>query len=386
MTRELPMIHQLLTYSRQDAFKTCRKRHWYAYEIGMRPTLDAKALRMGSAYHTGLEALALTGSIGAAVEAIRREYHYCPEQLDVTDWRVEEETLVRLLCGYAWRWEDDKLTHLAPEANFQIPLVNPATGAASKIFDFAGKIDGIVELEDGRRAVKESKLLGESLDSNSDIWKRLRFDHQISFYIIAARQSGHDVSTALFDATRKPTIKRKEITCLDQEGRAIVLDRHGIRQFKRGGQPRLTGDKAKGYVLQRRMMSVAEWGEALNEDIGSRPDYYYARVEVPRLDNELDECRAEAWDIQQTLREAQRNNRWYRTCNRNTCPYCAYAGPCLSGFSPNEDPLPEGFEYVRTIHPELGEIEDGNRTTTTQDTAATAAERETAPRREYSPF
>ena len=45
---------QLLTYSRQQSFKTCRKRAWWEYEVGVRRIVDAKALRMGSAYHAGL--------------------------------------------------------------------------------------------------------------------------------------------------------------------------------------------------------------------------------------------------------------------------------------------------------------------------------------------
>jgi len=370
---------QLLTYSRQNAFKTCRKQHWYAYELGIRPTLDARALRMGHGYHAGLEQLAVTDDVSAAVEAIRKEYWHCPEPIDVADWRMEEETLLRLVCGYAWRWQDDRISYLAPEATFQIPLINPATGSASKLFDFAGKIDGIIQLEDQRKAVKESKLLGESLGSDSDIWRRLRFDHQISFYILAARACGHDVSTGLFDATRKPTIKPKEIPCLDREGRKIVLDRHGIRQFKKSGEPIITGNSKKGWELQKRMMSVEEWGEALNEDIASRPDYYYARVEVPRLDNELDECRAEAWEIQQTLREAQRSSRWYRTVNRNSCPFCSYEGPCMSGFDPREDRLPEGFEYVSNMNPELGEPNNVNCTPAAESSPANANAKGNAP-------
>jgi len=375
-------VKQIITYSRQDCFKTCRKRQWYAYEIGMRKVLDAKALRMGHAYHAGLEALGLTGETIRAVEAVQNEYQYCPDQIDSNEWRMEEETLVRLLCGYIWRWQDDRLTHLAPEASFRIPLTNPATGAASKLFDFAGKIDGIVQMEDGRTAVLEHKLLGESLDSDSAIWKRLQFDHQLSFYILAARELGHDVSTALYDVTRKPTIKPKEIPCLDREGRRVVLDRNGIRQFKINGTPYVTGNAEKGWVLQQAMMTVDEWGEHLNKDIAERPDYYYARVEVPRLDQELEECRAEAWDIQQTLREAQRAGRWYRTCNRNTCPYCPYEGPCMSGFDPRADPLPDGFEFVDNKHPELGEPTDGNDLPTTPQSAPAAA-REREP---YSPF
>jgi hypothetical protein len=50
---------QLLTYSRQDCFKTCRKKEWWGYEMRIRPTEDARALRMGRIYHGALELLAI---------------------------------------------------------------------------------------------------------------------------------------------------------------------------------------------------------------------------------------------------------------------------------------------------------------------------------------
>lgn len=73
------MTKQLLTNSRSTSFKLCRRRHWYEYEIGLRPTVDAKALRMGSAFHEGLHHLRI--SIGddefamkEALEAVRGCY------------------------------------------------------------------------------------------------------------------------------------------------------------------------------------------------------------------------------------------------------------------------------------------------------------------------
>lgn len=363
---------QLITNSRAETFKTCRKRHQYAYEFAIRPVMDGKALRMGTVWHASQEQLSNTGEVSAGVDAIRAAYRNCPETIEPYDWRIEEETLIRLLCGYAWRWSEDVLTHVAVEESFELPLTNPETGAASRIFNLAGKIDGIIQLEDGRGAVLERKLLGDNIGPDSDLWHRLRFDSQISLYVIAARELRHDVATVLYDVCRKPTIKPKEVPYLDKEGRKIVLDRNGIRQFRKNGEPIISSNTEKGWILQTHMMTVEEWGEALNGDIASRPDYYYTRTEVPRLDNELDECRAELWDLQQTLRDAQRGNRWYRTCNRNTCPFCPYAGPCLSGFDPRSDPLPEGFEFVTNIHPELGEPLDANNIPTTNESTATA--------------
>ena len=51
------MSKQLLTHSRMESFKRCRRRHYFEYEVGLRKQTDAKALRMGSAGHEGLDVL-----------------------------------------------------------------------------------------------------------------------------------------------------------------------------------------------------------------------------------------------------------------------------------------------------------------------------------------
>ena len=294
-------MKQLLTHSRQDTFKTCRRRHWFAYEIGLRRVTDAKALRMGTAWHIGLEAL-ITSDLEHAVDTIRTEYGFgngfCPEEFDQYDWDIERETVIRLLCGYQWRWQTDTLRHVATEQAFVLPLCNPATGHATPVFCFAGKIDGIEHILEGNRlAVREAKLLGEDIGPEASLWKRLRVDAQISSYVIAARKLGHDVSTVLYDVVRKPTIAPTNIPLVDSEGFKMVCDQQGMRVFKKDGKPRQTGDKAKGYVLQTRKMLPDEWGDKLSDDIAARPDYYYARVEIARLDDELDECQRELADF-----------------------------------------------------------------------------------------
>ena len=350
---------QLLTNSRQDAFKICRKRHWFAYELGLRKELDAKALRMGSNYHEALELLAQKESTGVACNRLYDIYRQCPEPLDLYDWQIEQETLVRLVCGYFWRWQDDGLTYLATEQTFRLPLFNPATGKSTPVFELAGKIDGIVELEDRRQAVVEHKLISEGLDSDSTLWRRLRIDHQITLYMLAARRLHYPVDTVLYDVTRKPTIKPCNVPLVDDDGLKIVLDSDGQRVLLKNGKPRQTADTKAGYSIQTRPMTVEEWGEKLRQDIGDRPDFYYARTEVPRLDQDLEQYQYELWDIQQTLRQAQRLDRWYRTCNRDTCGWCPYFDLCCNGYQKGE-PLPEGFIQLTNVHPELGEINDDN--------------------------
>ncbi len=345
---------QLLTNSRTNSFKTCRKRHWWEYEIGFRKETDAKALRMGTAGHEGLDLLKRGEPLGSAIEAISLIYQHCPEGVDEWDWQIERETIESLVAGYKWRWESSDITVLANEESFQLPLSNPATGSVSKIWDLAGKIDGIVELEDKRNAVMEHKFLGEDLDLNSDLWRRLQMDSQISIYVHAARRKGwQGVETILYDAIRKPAIKPVQVPIRDDNEFKIVLDRNGERVLTKQGKPRETASKGDGYVLQSRQMTPAEWSIKLLADIGERPDFYFARVEIARLDSDIEEMLYELWDIQKTMREAQRSDRWYKTVTRNSCPFCAFFGLCSSRFDPATGEVPEGFVKVTSIHPEL---------------------------------
>lgn len=345
-------MKQLLTFSRQQTFKVCRRQHQFAYEWGIRRENDARALRMGSAWHHLLEMLKAGIRLEDAIEWLRTNYAELPEAYDPLDWSYECETLERLLCAYQWRWQDVKIEYVGNEQSFSLPLVNPATGAASTNWDWAGKIDGIIRLEDHRLSVMEHKLLGEELDSDSPLWKRLRVDHQISLYILAARNLGHDVGSVFYDVTRKPTIKPTAVPILDGNGAKVVLDRDNMRVFNKNGAPRQTASTEDGYALQTRPMTPDEWGEKLTADIQERPVFYFARKEVARLQQDLEECESELWDIQKTIRDAQVNDRHFRTATRETCQFCAFFDMCTTGWQPI-DPLPEGFKRVADIHPEL---------------------------------
>jgi len=366
------MRHQLLTHSRMLSFKMCRQRHWFEYEAGMRKNEDSKALRMGSAYHDALEMIANRHPLSDALEVIYKRYDFLPEEYDRLEWEYERETLVRLVCAYVWRWEHDQFDHLVAEQSFVLPLISKDTGRALRTFRLAGKIDGIVRLQDGRMAVLEHKLLGEDLEEDSNLWRRLRVDHQISLYCLAARRLGYPVECVMYNVTRKPTIKPTKVPLVDEDGIKIVTDAEGRRVANGKGGWRQTASTENGWVLQTRDMTPTEWGQKLADDIQSRPQFYFQRREIARLDVDLERFEEELLDIAQTMRDAQLRQRWYRTSTKDTCAFCSFFGPCTSGWRDGDAP-PEGFSFVSDIHPELG-VSNEHTATAENETDASAAD------------
>lgn len=367
---------ELLTHSRMQSFKLCRKQHHYAYELCLRRTEDARALRMGSAFHDGIEELGKGNGIEAACASVSTHYATRPEFADELDWDYERETLLRLVCAYDWHWASSGIVNLATELPFEIPLTNPQTGRPTPNFNLAGKIDAIVRLEDGRIAVKETKTKSEDISIDSQLWRRLRMDHQISLYLYAARKLGYQVDTVLYDVARKPTIAPNPVPLVDDNGIKIVHDLEGNRVRNANGKTwRQTGDSDKGYFVQSRAMSPEEWGQKLTEDICNRPGYYFARVEIPRLDSDVSEFLAEVWDIQQQVRQAQRESLWYRSVG-NHCQFCTYFEQCSTNQLIDLRFPPQGFEVVKNRHPELEvakNVSDSSNTACTAESSACTA-------------
>ena len=311
MVNQRPL--ELLTASRLASLRSCPRKHYYQYQLGLARIHSSDALRFGAAYHAGLEAHNKGADDASAIENASGGYDVLPAWANPTDWEVERQTLRQLLAGHFWRYANDSLEIIAAECVFKTPLTNPSTGHCSRLFLLAGKVDAIVRLPDGRLAVLEYKTAGEDVGPESEYWLRLRCDGQISQYVLGARAMGYDVSTVLYDVTRKPTIRlRKDET----------PEQYGVR---------------------------------LLADIGERPDYYYARREVPRLEDELAEYRLELWQQAAALREAQRAMRWFRNVGKMTCGHCPFATLCLNSINVNVDAPPSGYEVRAEVHPELSQ-------------------------------
>lgn len=364
----------LLTHSRMTSYKTCQRKHYYGYELGIRRRTSAKPLRMGSAVHEGLDQRARGASQDDAILAAVRDYEAIPEWCNTDElvhgWMIERETVVRLLCGYWWYWDQVESNPDYPlaikeivqsEVSYRLPILNPDTGRATTSFEHGGKRDQIVTLRDGRLMVRENKTCSEDLDPESDYWKRLLIDQQISGYYTSALDEGFPVVGVLYNVIRKPVLRPSQIALRDEDGVKIVLDQDGNRvRTKDGKKWRESGDAKAGYTLQSRIETPEEFGERLTDDIVARPQWYFARREIPRLESDLQEYRAELWQIQLQMRESQRTGRWFR--NTAACrafgSACPYFSICTSGIDVLRDGMPDDFEQVQDVHPELAEGSD----------------------------
>lgn len=335
---------KILTNSRMACARTCLRKHYFQYELGIRRSVDSQPLRMGTATHEGLDALARGLDIAAAVAVACRDYDTVPSGYDAYEWAIERETVIRML--YAYSQLTTPLEIVATEKSFELPIENPNTRQLLRIFSVAGKIDKIVKLADGRLAIMEHKTTSDDIAPESDYWARLRIDLQISLYLLAARNLGYDCQTVLYDVLRKPALRA---------GRATPQE---ARKYTKQGAL---------YANQRETDETPEaFGDRLTADFQARPEYYFARREIARTEQDIFEYQDELCQQAQLLRDRQLTaesrakkqldpaGAWFR--NPASCflhPYrCEYCKFCFEGCNPTQN-LPEGFMRVENIHQEL---------------------------------
>ncbi len=308
-----------LTSTSLTSLRRCPRLFFYRYVTGLSRIRKATPLRLGSAVHKGHELYNQGADPDLSIAGAIVDYDVCPEWAEPVEWAVECETVKAQLAGHFWRYLQDNVSFIAVEQSFEIPLTNPDTGAVSRSFTLAGKFDGLVVLPDGREAVMEYKNVGEDIAPGGEYWLRTRADGQINQYVLGARAIGHDVATVLYDVTRKPTIR--------------------LRQSE----------------------TPEQFGQRLLNDISERPDYYFQRREVPRLEDDLAQFQAELWQQAQQLLEIRRRAdrladpacAYFRNVGRMTCGSCEFTDFCLSGIRVDLANPPAGFEVLSDPHPEL---------------------------------
>lgn len=311
---------QLLTHSRLSCFRTCPQKHYLRYEKRLKPEIESTALRVGSAFHRALEA----DYNGEDIDAAMTE---CVE--DPFDMAL----VAAMFNGHKQQWANQSISAIEVERAFSIPLLNPQTNAPTTVWDLAGVIDRIVKLKDGRLALMEHKTTSRDFSPGADYWVALHLDQQLSIYVIAARTLGFDIQTILYDVTRRPMMRPYKATPEEN------------RKYKKDGTL---------YANQREVDETPEeFAKRVADDIAERPDHYFARIEIARLDRDLEECSWELWQQQLAIREAQKSGRWYR--NPNSCfgnyGACEYLSICQTGL--NNGDIPSGFTVSDDTHPEL---------------------------------
>lgn len=315
---------QLLTNSRMACFRACPWRHYLRYEIGLVPDQTSEALTFGTAWHSIIEAVYLDNPTAPIFEALDP---------------FMAAALRAVVAGYIEYYGiKQDFTVLMSEREFRIPVVNPETGAPTRVWDMAGKIDKIIRLPDGRLAILEYKSTTRDFAPDADYWDDLLLDQQLSIYVAAARACGYQVNSILYDVVRRPGLKPLKATPIES------------RKYTKDGRL---------YANQRDVDETpSEYQERIKADIDDRPHYYFQRKEIPRGENDIIEAAYEVWQQQLAIREAQRQKHWYRNPGACHNPYpCQYLPVCRNK---DLDPVSiEGFHMTDDVHPELEAKENG---------------------------
>jgi PD-(D/E)XK nuclease superfamily len=324
----------LLTNSELKTFRRCVLEHHLSYELGYRGLGEAEALRFGSLFHLGLEAwwralwaqqlgTADNAPLSAAIEAMRE---HAEDEFDMVRAGV-------LLQGYDARWGNDDLEVLGVELEFRAPLINPESGAASRTFELAGKLDALVRNRaDGLVYIVEHKTSSEDIGVGSQYWQRLTLDSQISMYFAGGRSLGYDIAGCIYDVIGKP--RHAPLRATAEESRKYT---------KRG----------ELYANQRAIDETPEeYRQRLVAIIAEAPDRFYQRGTVIRLEADERDAMFDNWQTARALRDAQVASRWPR--NPDNCMrygrLCSYFPVCTRTASLEDPTL---FRRVDNVHQEL---------------------------------
>jgi hypothetical protein len=247
-----------------------------------------------------------------------------------------------LMAGYHHRWIDEDWQVLSVEQEFHIPIFNPSTKRRSQLYSHAGKFDGTV-CRNADPFLLEHKTCREEIGPGSPYWTQLSIDTQISGYLLASWLMGHKLAGVLYDVIRKPEIRPKRIGLKD-----TVL----VRETGMYCNVRLSPEAYQQFSLSDDYRETPEMFESrLIQDTLDRPDWYFGRQLVTRLNEELLTYAEELWrttrdiHVSESSGDHRRND---KACFAFHRP-CEYLGLCAG----HEQASDSHWHQLPTLHPEL---------------------------------
>ena len=149
----------LSTYSMWSLFRNCRKAVDWRYVQQLVPLERDRNLHFGSLVHECLQAWHQRRDLVEVLDLIGT---LCPARLYDEGQRRDWHNATALMKAYAARYAAEEFEVVALEKTFQGPIVNPATGAASRSFVLAGKVDGIVRIGGDNYLLEHKCVTGDS--------------------------------------------------------------------------------------------------------------------------------------------------------------------------------------------------------------------------------
>jgi hypothetical protein len=308
-----PMVS---TYSMWSLFRNCRKAVDWRYLQQLVPLEHDRNLHFGSIIHECLQTWHQRRDLEEVLALIGR---LCPNRLQDENQRRDWHLATALMKGYAAHYANDDFEIVALERNFEGPIVNPATGAASRSFVLAGKVDGIVRIG-GEYFILEHKTAAQV---DGDYLEKLWTDFQITIYAHYIEQTmGIPITGILYNVLVKAKL---------QQGKGETEDEFQARRAELLAKSKTSKTTAKRKLPE----SDEEYQARLAEKYGDPAMFHREMLYLSR--DRFDILRSELWELTQAFLDARRRGVFYQNtafCFNYQRP-CAYFALCRSNGNPN---------------------------------------------------
>ena len=206
------------TFSMWEMYRSCRKKCNLRYVKNLVPLRKEAPLEFGSLIHECLRLWHANRDINKTVAHIDSSFAgRTPSQ----EMHYRRQLATAMRRGYARRYPCEQFEVIALEHQFQGEIVNPATGANSRSFTLAGKIDGLAFMEGGYWLLEHKTA--SILDGN--YLERLWTDFQITLYSHYIEQAMNiKIAGVLYNILLKSKLKQSEgETEVEYENRCAEL-------------------------------------------------------------------------------------------------------------------------------------------------------------------
>lgn len=281
----------------------------------------------------------MTPSLESAYEAME---HSAGDRL------TEQQALVLVKCralmaGYHARWKNAGYVPEKVEQILTTDLYNPETGAKSRSFKVGGKLDVVARIS-GRRVLMDHKTTSQDIaDPNASYWRQLVVEGQVSHYMLLQWMHGEKCDDAVWDVVRKPMISPKKLSAADRRAATSLGTYCGARISEQSKQAMVTEERETLEMFELRLA---------HDCTTERPEWYFARRSVPRMDAEILEYAGDLWEqAQDILHERKRK----RLPPKNGGACMTYGTPCkfLGICSGHDTHTSERWKPKTSIYPEL---------------------------------
>jgi PD-(D/E)XK nuclease superfamily protein len=332
---------QVITKSRLAAYNLCARYHHNVFNLGYRSLQPRELADWGSMFHAALDAWftvykdhgePLPGLALSAGLAALAEYRAGVTSIDDAAFAKAEV----MLAAYDARWAPAMCEWEVLGVEVEFITMIPGR----RRLRVAGKLDKLLrKRSDGSIWFGEHKTSGADLSAGSTYWVKLRMDPQVSIYHGGVRSLGYEPTGCAYDVIARPDLRPAKATPEDK------------RKYTK---PTKT-EPSRLYAGQRETdETTEEFRERLSALVAANPDAFFSRVEVVRLEREIEES---AKDVEETALQIRASaSAEHAPRNPNACHLygrtCDMFDAC-SGVASLDDET----KFVRgKVHPELSEV------------------------------